>query len=164
MKPFKQYFLESDQFSGRYTFHETDIQSAILILKSGKIKGKFIDDAEARKDLQDVYGKDYGEYVYTSTFTQDTDDYSFMGFNDPGVLFVIDTHKLSDKGRFEAAAENGLLKIPRSIPLSAVILVAESNKAGQFNKELRNLCEQRGIKFQYGLEDFRISLITHYRK
>ena len=119
----REIFRESkDKFNGRYVFHETTLDIAIQIFKTGHIKGIYIDNPKAKADLQDELGATYGNYVYTTTF-KNNKDYMYYGVNNNDVMFVIDTHKLPHKGIYQPQYENGLFKIPNVVPLFAVVHV-----------------------------------------
>lgn len=103
----------------RYVFHETDMESAGEILKSGSIKGLYIDEEPNVIMVDEDLEEDYGNWVYTCTFTEGN-HFSYMGIRPNEVMFVIDTTKLNGEGIYEKNLEGGLYKIPERVPLTAL--------------------------------------------
>lgn len=148
----REIFTESkDKFNGRYVFHETSLDVAIQIFKSGHIKGIYIDNPQAKAALQDELGADYGNYVYATTF-KNHNEYAYYGVTNNEVMFVIDTHKLPHKGVYEPKYENGLFKIPNIVPLYAVVHVLiggyEDDEDDRLH-EVSSACMSHDIDFNW---------------
>ena len=171
MITFKQYLFENDKFTGRYVFHETHIDSAVNIIKQGRIKGIWIDNPRAKKDMLDdpEMEADYGNYVYTSTFNQDHTDFSYYGVTENHVLFVIDVKKLLQAGEYLTQYENGLYRIPNTVPLTAVVFVLIGGYESEEDERLHVIsgaCLKYNIDFEW-VEDEphnkRLDIINRFK-
>ncbi len=164
MQTFEQIFLETlNSAKPKVVFHETPIKSAIAILKSGKIKGKFVDDPKAKKSVyNDELGEDYGHVVYTSSMNGRLD---YCGVHDPDVMFVIDTSSL--EGQYEPTVEGGLYTVKQQIDLSNVIHVHISDDGDVTDRwvlAVWNMARQRQIPVTTYATKTREQVIAKFRQ
>lgn len=151
---------EIAQRSIHFTFHETSLAAAIQIVSSGRIKGIYVDNEEARRDLSNDLGVDYGNWVYTSTLR---DDVGYFGVSPNEVMFVIDVSKLPIQGVHEPEMEGGLYAIPKMVPLSAIecVYIFTDEESDDVHK-LSAMCIQKHVQFDWVSIKERHTVVAKY--
>jgi hypothetical protein len=156
----------------KYTFHDTFLQGASFILKSGEIQSMGKHSPEVIQDYIDdkVFSQDdaedYGKWTYTSTFQHGNWK---GGITSDDVLFVINISKIPNMQHsvHEPDAEGGLLMVPHEIPMSAVELMFINNtRPNAANpdivKQIIAMAQKQNIPVGVAGEKTRIDVLNQY--
>jgi len=141
----------------KFCFHETSIDNALLILMREEIcpLWDLVDSEDERNVISQERGsKNYGDYVYTSTFSKKIDDeYLYCGtWSDPDVLFTIKTNKDIILRSKYSKVEGGILQIKGCVKIKDIYHInIEPNIINDDNMseilKIKRIAVERGIQF-----------------
>ncbi len=146
----------------RFVIHETSVRAAIAILQYGAIKGIYVENPQAEKDLSDDLGPDYGKFVYATAYNDGQD--ICYGVEHPDVTFVINVSKLIKPGTYDPDYEGGLYMIEDRVQLKAIdMVIIKVDRDITGIAQLKSLCNSKRVNVQITTCEQYMSIVQKYQ-